>query len=324
MRGEFAKPEFNPEVRTITDLKEGMVLNGVVTNLTAFGAFVDVGVHQEGLVHISAITRKFIRDASEALSVGQRVKVKVVSVDAERKRISLSMKELEPPLPPRKPRKPARPALRRQEGGKEKARPGRPQRGPRPPRLAVQAGQPRRLSCPTPVLPRRLGRDSPLPQAGQTAAVAQASSMQRRPSPWPQRPWRPRRPRRRQRRRHCHGSHASLRGAQVPAATRAPRRFRERREGGPPRGAGKPGTARREARQAGPAKPVEPGKPDYSKFFVRGKRKEREGENAAPDAGTEGASREEVRQVMRAQESGGTSLADLLRKAGVSTEEKKP
>ncbi|MCY3020214.1 MAG: S1 RNA-binding domain-containing protein, partial [Planctomycetota bacterium] len=102
VRGAYVTPEFSPDVRDIADLKEGMILNGLVTNLTAFGAFVDIGVHQDGLVHISAITRKFIRDASEVLSVGQRVKVKVLSADVERKRISLSMKELEPPPPPRR------------------------------------------------------------------------------------------------------------------------------------------------------------------------------------------------------------------------------
>ncbi len=102
-RGAFEAPQFNEDVQDIHDLKEGMVLNGVVTNLAQFGAFIDVGVHQDGLVHISAITHKFIRDPSEALTVGQHVKVKVLSIEAEKKRISLSIKALEE-MPRRQPR----------------------------------------------------------------------------------------------------------------------------------------------------------------------------------------------------------------------------
>src|SRR4029077_10323389 len=105
-RDVFVNPEFNENVHEIKDLTEGLALNGVVTNLTAFGAFVDVGVHQDGLVHISAITHKFIRDPSEALTIGQHVKVKVLTVDAERKRISLSIKALQE-APAREVHKPA-------------------------------------------------------------------------------------------------------------------------------------------------------------------------------------------------------------------------
>jgi uncharacterized protein len=72
-----------------------MVLQGVVTNVTAFGAFVDVGVHQDGLVHVSHLADRFIKDPNEAVSAGQLVKVKVLAVDLERKRISLSIREAE-------------------------------------------------------------------------------------------------------------------------------------------------------------------------------------------------------------------------------------
>ena len=71
-------------------------MEGVVTNVTKFGAFIDIGVHQDGLVHISEISHKFIKDPSEALKAGQLVKAKVISADPKTKRISLSIKALEP------------------------------------------------------------------------------------------------------------------------------------------------------------------------------------------------------------------------------------
>jgi protein Tex len=74
------------------DLQEGMALEGVVTNVVAFGAFVDIGVHQDGLVHISQLADRFVKDPGEVVKVGQRVRVKVVSVDLQRKRIALTMK----------------------------------------------------------------------------------------------------------------------------------------------------------------------------------------------------------------------------------------
>jgi uncharacterized protein len=94
-RKEFHATAFRDDVREMSDLKEGMVLQGVVTNVTAFGAFVDVGVHQDGLVHVSHLADRFIKDPNEAVSAGQVVKVKVLAVDQERKRISLSMREAE-------------------------------------------------------------------------------------------------------------------------------------------------------------------------------------------------------------------------------------
>jgi uncharacterized protein len=94
-RKEFQAAAFRDDVREMSDLKEGMVLQGVVTNVTAFGAFVDVGVHQDGLVHVSHLADRFIKDPNEAVSAGQVVKVKVLAVDLERKRISLSIREAE-------------------------------------------------------------------------------------------------------------------------------------------------------------------------------------------------------------------------------------
>ena len=95
--GRDPRPEFEPfqfadGINKIEDLAAGMKLPGVVTNVTDFGAFVDVGVHQDGLVHISQLADRFVRNPSEIVKVQQQVWVTVVEVDLERKRISLSMK----------------------------------------------------------------------------------------------------------------------------------------------------------------------------------------------------------------------------------------
>ena len=91
-RPEFKTAEFQEGVETLNDLKLGMMLEGVVTNVTNFGAFVDIGVHQDGLVHISALSEKFIKDPHEAVKAGDVVKVKVMEVDIPRNRIALSMR----------------------------------------------------------------------------------------------------------------------------------------------------------------------------------------------------------------------------------------
>jgi uncharacterized protein len=90
-------------VNEIGDLKVGMKLPGIVTNITNFGAFVDIGVHQDGLVHLSQITNRFIKDPNEVLKVHQKIQVTVTEVDINRKRISLSMKDNEPKSEQRKP-----------------------------------------------------------------------------------------------------------------------------------------------------------------------------------------------------------------------------
>jgi uncharacterized protein len=91
-RPEFKSVQFKAGIEKITDLEPGMILEGVVTNVTNFGAFVDIGVHQDGLVHISRLSDTFIKDPREAVKTGDMVKVKVLEVDVERKRISLTMK----------------------------------------------------------------------------------------------------------------------------------------------------------------------------------------------------------------------------------------
>lgn len=91
-RDQFEAVQFQEGVNEMTDLKEGMSLPGVVTNITKFGAFVDVGVHQDGLVHISHLSNSFVSDPTQVVKLGQKVTVKVLEVDAARKRISLSMK----------------------------------------------------------------------------------------------------------------------------------------------------------------------------------------------------------------------------------------
>jgi uncharacterized protein len=98
-RDKFVAPVFHDLVRTLADVQFGMVLEGAVTNVTKFGAFVDIGVHQDGLVHISELSDRYIKDPSEAVKTGQIVKVKVLSVDTKAKRIALSIKALSTPAP---------------------------------------------------------------------------------------------------------------------------------------------------------------------------------------------------------------------------------
>lgn len=91
-RQKFELFTFDKDIRSINDLSEGMILDGIVTNITAFGAFVDVGVHQDGLVHLSQMADRFIRDPNEVVRLNQHIKVKVLQLDVARKRINLSMK----------------------------------------------------------------------------------------------------------------------------------------------------------------------------------------------------------------------------------------
>ena len=91
-RGDFRTASFAEGVEKISDLKEGMLLEGTVTNVTNFGAFVDIGVHQDGLVHISALSHSFIKDPRDVVKTGETVKVRVLEVDVQRRRISLTMR----------------------------------------------------------------------------------------------------------------------------------------------------------------------------------------------------------------------------------------
>ncbi|HEX3763019.1 MAG TPA: Tex family protein [Kofleriaceae bacterium] len=116
-RAEFSPPKFRDDVTSMEDLKVGMVLEGVVTNVTAFGAFVDIGVHNDGLVHVSQLAEQFVKDPSEVVKVGQKLTVRVLEVDNQRKRIALSAKKGQQ----QQQRQP-----RRDDGGRDS--------GPRPPR----------------------------------------------------------------------------------------------------------------------------------------------------------------------------------------------
>jgi uncharacterized protein len=98
-RPEFKTATFKEGIETLNDLKPGMILEGVITNVANFGAFVDIGVHQDGLVHISLLADRFVKDPNEVVKVGDIVKVKVMEVDLQRKRIQLSMRLGETPMP---------------------------------------------------------------------------------------------------------------------------------------------------------------------------------------------------------------------------------
>ena len=93
-RDELPAPILRTDVLELKDLKPGMVLSGTVRNVIDFGVFVDIGVHQDGLVHISQVSKKFIKHTSEVVSVGDVVKVAVLDVDQKRGRISLTMKDV--------------------------------------------------------------------------------------------------------------------------------------------------------------------------------------------------------------------------------------
>lgn len=118
-RSEFAAITFTEGVNSLDDLEVDMILDGVVTNVTNFGAFVDIGVHQDGLVHVSHLSHRYIKTPTEVIKVGDRVKVKVLEVDIARRRISLSIKDTQPA--PARPQieRPARPQTYRDRGQTE-------------------------------------------------------------------------------------------------------------------------------------------------------------------------------------------------------------
>lgn len=128
-RATFEPPAFREDVCTIEDVRPGMTLEGVVTNVTAFGAFVDIGVHQDGLVHVSELSEHYVRDPAEVVKTGDKLKVRVLDVDVARKRISLSARP-ERKGAPRGGRPADRPAARpsggRPSGGRSGVGGGRP------------------------------------------------------------------------------------------------------------------------------------------------------------------------------------------------------
>jgi len=179
-RGAFVPPRFRADVTRPEDLKAGMTLEGVVTSLTAFGAFVDVGVQQDGLVHVSQLADRFVADPHEVVKVGDHVTVRVLEVDLARKRIALSAKP-EAPRPEPRPAAPA-PAARaaaaeappprprphgdgrgdgrdRRDGGETRRGSRGRERGPAPPRAPLKPPPPRPL---TPQDAPKPGRNNPL------------------------------------------------------------------------------------------------------------------------------------------------------------------
>jgi protein Tex len=115
-RQQFEAFKFAEGVSKPEDLKPGLKLPGIVTNVAAFGAFVDIGVHQDGLVHISQLSDNFVKNPSDVLKVGQKVQVTVLEVDLERKRISLSLKS-RPEFAARQARPPGQAPRAPRQGG---------------------------------------------------------------------------------------------------------------------------------------------------------------------------------------------------------------
>ena len=163
-RQRFEAVMFREGVHKPADLEVGMELQGIVTNVTDFGAFVDVGVHQDGLVHLSEISHHYVKNPADALSVGQSVQVKVLAVDLKSKRIGLSIKALLP-------------------GGRAPGRPG-PNAG------RGRSARPGRAPAPAPAARRRPGRPGAAPaavpappggpQAGSRRAPARPAARSRR------------------------------------------------------------------------------------------------------------------------------------------------
>ncbi|HEX4952841.1 MAG TPA: Tex family protein [Thermoanaerobaculia bacterium] len=146
-RPEYVAPRWREDVRSIEDLQPGMTLEGRVSNVANFGAFVDVGVGRDGLVHVSELSHRFVADPRQAVKVGQVVKVQVLEVDRDRERINLSMKALEPAPAP----KAGRSAFERPPQGPAEQRPRRDEgkpRAPQRPALAPPREQPRREAPP--------------------------------------------------------------------------------------------------------------------------------------------------------------------------------
>ncbi|HEX6245066.1 MAG TPA: Tex family protein [Polyangiales bacterium] len=128
-RADFEPPRFREDVEKLEDLQPGMWLEGVVTNVTAFGAFIDVGVHQDGLAHVSQLADRFVKDPAEVVKVGDKIKVRVLEVDLARKRISLSARsgeEIRKPGP-REPQRDANRGPRQGPGNRGPNQGGKPQ-----------------------------------------------------------------------------------------------------------------------------------------------------------------------------------------------------
>jgi uncharacterized protein len=140
-RAAFEAPAFRDDVTGMKDLRDGMELDGVVTNIVAFGAFIDVGVHQDGLVHVSQLADRYVTDPNQVVAVGQRVKVRVLSVDLQRNRIALTMRK-------------AASADARPQGDRRGARPPRANGKPSPaPKSAAAPAKPFTIPKPGAIAP---------------------------------------------------------------------------------------------------------------------------------------------------------------------------
>src|SRR5262249_29895129 len=132
-REEFSAFTYREDIHEVKDLQPGMVCPGIITNVTNFGAFVDIGVHQDGLVHISQLSDRFIKDPREVVSPGDRVTVRVLEVNLEKNQIALTMKSEKPIVKPapREKQQPSKPD-RKPGSGKENRKPNQPKQPPQP------------------------------------------------------------------------------------------------------------------------------------------------------------------------------------------------
>ena len=148
-RPEFRTATFAEGVHKIADLRPGMVLEGVVTNVAAFGAFVDVGVHQDGLVHVSAMSRQFVSDPRDVVKSGEVVRVKVLEVDEARKRISLTLRLDDEPGAGAKPDRRAEQAGGERRDGRGRAKVGAAKAGWQSRRTGAPAAPGSRAAVPS-------------------------------------------------------------------------------------------------------------------------------------------------------------------------------
>jgi protein Tex len=188
-RKSFKIPKFRSDVKEMSDLKLGMILEGTVTNVTNFGAFVDIGVRQDGLVHLSQMSNRFIRDPREAVRVGDVVQVKVISVEPETKRIGLSMKALSSNAQRRRKKqqrrgqKPSSPARQSEGAQSEIAGAGSDSVHPPPTAdKALSAGTPPKWKRPHDAPPRHGRRNFRKPE-GSEAVRQQKEATPKEPEP---------------------------------------------------------------------------------------------------------------------------------------------
>jgi len=167
-RPEFKTAKFKSGVKELRDLREGMILEGVVTNVANFGAFVDIGVHQDGLVHISALTNQFIDDPRKVVKTGAVVQVKVLEVDAKRKRISLTMRmddQAGAPVEKEAPSESGRSGRSRDSKGSDRPRSNSPRQ---------KATPPNKLKTAKDQVKQKLDRNKKKPLSALEAAFAKA------------------------------------------------------------------------------------------------------------------------------------------------------